>query len=184
MTVIWAQGGAEDVPISGELVYTPAASDVGRVLLCSVLPDGTPASALKARVGPVESAADQDGLSGIVKPLSSGALAQPSGKGCQLAGSAVAGNVLTASVTYVCSVPEGVSLWQWFTVDGQGNEELVPAARSNRLLLTDEDIGKRIRCATLITVTVIHEYKHTKTSHGNNAFMQCTLCPAPCPHCH
>ena len=131
---------AQDVVVSRDLVYVPTAADVGCMLLCTVLPDGTPASSLKGYVGPVEAA-------GLPASPAAPPGPRPRGVECRLAGPAVCGGVLTASVAYACSpyVPEGVSEWRWFTVDAAGVEQLVPAARGNRLLVTPEDVGWRIK---------------------------------------
>ena len=75
-------------------------------------------------MGPVESADAQ--TSGEISPARM--LAEPKANDFQLSGTPVCGYVLVGSVVYSCSVPEGASLWRWFTVDDEGVEVCHAAA--------------------------------------------------------
>uniref|UniRef100_A0A7S1NHV3 AMP-activated protein kinase glycogen-binding domain-containing protein n=1 Tax=Eutreptiella gymnastica TaxID=73025 RepID=A0A7S1NHV3_9EUGL len=123
------------------LAYTPTDADVGCMLICTVLTTPNVDSAIEVCVGPVagntvEPEEAVDAYSEAEEPVA---------QNCSLEGDARSGQVLKGCVSYVCSIPEGRSVWRWFVVDPTGSEFQVPGTRSSCLTLTDEEVGDRIR---------------------------------------
>ena len=154
LKVGWARtdaAGEADVLVSRDLTYTPETEDVGCVLMCTVMPEGSMDCVLDASIGPVAPAAQP----------------RPTGNKCKLIGMAAMGSSLTASVYYECDVPEGMSLWRWFTVDKDGVAEpaLTSSDHPDRLRLQACDVGKVVRFEyTPVTVEGVRGRKMVVTS--------------------